>query len=31
MPLSLSGCLVGSGHGKSGIGTGSHIERAVQQ
>ena len=31
MPLSLSGCLVGSGRGKSGIGTGSHLERAVQQ
>ena len=31
MPLSLSGCLVGSGRGKSGIGIGSHLERAVQQ
>ena len=31
MPLSLSGCLVGSGCGKSGIGIDSHLERAVQQ
>ena len=31
MPLSLSGCLVGSGCGKSGIGIGSHLRRAVWQ
>ena len=31
MPLSLSRCLVGSGRGKSGFGTGSHLRRAVRQ
>ena len=31
MPLSLSGCLVGSGCGKSGFGTGFHLRRAVRQ
>ena len=31
MSLTLSGCLVGSGGGKSGIGTSSHLSRAAQQ
>ena len=31
MPSFLSGCLVGSGCGKSGIGTGSYLRRAVWQ
>ena len=31
MPLSLSGCLVESGSGKSGIETGSHLRIIVRQ
>ena len=31
MSLPLSGCLVGNRSGKSGIGTGSHLKRAVRQ
>ena len=30
MPSFLSECLVRSGHGKSGIETGSYLRRAIQ-